>query len=819
MQLTIKTRLIATIAFLALLLVGIGSLGIVSLGDSNAGLKSVYEDRVVPLKQLKTISDAYAVQVIDAVNKANAGVMDAQTALAEVRKASAAIDEEWRKYMATTLTPREQQLASEAATLFAQADRDVGRLEQYLAGQQGSVAGLLGEFDGPLYASIDPISGKVTDLITLQLDVAKAQYESSQQQYALVRATAVAALVIGLLLALASGFFLLRAIAVPLANAVAVAGNIAQGKLDNTITIQRQDETGQLLAAMQQMQDSISRFVAAQQGMAAAHTAGQISARMDDSQYPGTFGEMARQVNTLVEDHINTTQTAIGVIGRYAQGDFAADMPQLPGEKAQITTAIAEVKRSLLAISNDIQLLAEAGARGDFSQRCDAQRYQHMFRDMLEHLNRLIVTCDVGFNDVLRVSEALARGDLSQSITADYPGLFGRTKAGVNATVASLSAIIGEVDAVVTAAAERGEFSQRLATEGREGFTLKLAERLNRLSTITDTGLRDVMRVVQALADGDLTQRIERDYPGLFGETREAVNATVENLRGLVGAIQSAGEVIQHAAREIAQGNADLSRRTEAQAANLEETAASSEELTGTVRQNADNAREANRLAQESARVSSQGAAAVSEVVETMNLIQQSARRIVDIIAVIDGIAFQTNILALNAAVEAARAGEQGRGFAVVAAEVRNLAQRSAVAAKEIKDLIGDSVAKVDHGSQRVQHAGQTMSEVEVSIKRVTDLIADIAAASQEQSAGIGQVNQAVTQMDEVTQQNAALVEEAAAAAEELQQQAEALAESVSVFKLGSQGAQAVTRLLSRAARPDELPALPASATLALPAA
>ncbi|MDP1646522.1 MAG: methyl-accepting chemotaxis protein, partial [Thiobacillus sp.] len=248
--------------------------------------------------------------------------------------------------------------------------------------------------------------------------------------------------------------------------------------------------------------------------------------------------------------------------------------------------------------------------------------------------------------------------------------------------------------------------------------------------------------------------------------------------------IKESVDAINTASKEIAAGNNDLSQRTEQQASSLEETASSMEELTSTVKQNADNAKQANQLAIGASNVAGKGGAVVGQVVHTMSSINESSRKIVDIISVIDGIAFQTNILALNAAVEAARAGEQGRGFAVVAAEVRNLAQRSAAAAKEIKTLIGDSVDKVENGSKLVAEAGSTMEEIVNAIKRVTDIMAEISAASSEQSAGIEQVNQAVGQMDEITQQNAALVEQATAAAESLQEQAGKLAQLVDTFKL-----------------------------------
>ncbi|MFT3800071.1 MAG: methyl-accepting chemotaxis protein [Burkholderiaceae bacterium] len=314
---------------------------------------------------------------------------------------------------------------------------------------------------------------------------------------------------------------------------------------------------------------------------------------------------------------------------------------------------------------------------------------------------------------------------------------------------------------------------------------------LNQVMSTSEAGLNDVARVLRAIAQGDLTERIDGEYHGTFGELKSYTNRTVEQLSRIVREIQEATGSIGTAAKEIAQGNADLSTRTEQQAASLEETAASMEELTSTVRQNADNARQANQLAVGASDVAVRGGGVVSEVVQTMTGISESSRKIVDIIAVIDGIAFQTNILALNAAVEAARAGEQGRGFAVVATEVRNLAQRSAEAAKEIKALIEDSVNRVDVGTKLVDEAGTTMSEIVASVKRVTDIMAEITVASQEQSSGIEQVNQAVTSMDEVTQQNAALVEEATAAAESLEEQSRALVQTVAVFKLGSESADA----------------------------
>ncbi len=344
-------------------------------------------------------------------------------------------------------------------------------------------------------------------------------------------------------------------------------------------------------------------------------------------------------------------------------------------------------------------------------------------------------------------------------------------------------AIEQEVARVVSGAV-LGDFNQRINEGDKEGFFLQLAQGVNELMETSSTGLNEVVRVLGALSRGDLTETITNDYAGTFGQLKDDSNSTVEKLKEIVGQIKDASESINTAAKEIASGNNDLSHRTEEQAASLEETAASMEELTSTVQANSQNAKHANQLAVGATDIAGKGVQVVGQVVSTMEGINESSRKVVDIISVIDGIAFQTNILALNAAVEAARAGEQGRGFAVVAVEVRNLAQRAAAAAAEIKGLIGDSVEKVEDGTKLVAQAGKTMEEIVGAIRGVTAIMSEISAASMEQTSGIEQVNQAIGQMDDVTQQNAALVEQAAAAAESLEEQTQNLAVTVGHFKL-----------------------------------
>jgi methyl-accepting chemotaxis protein len=346
-------------------------------------------------------------------------------------------------------------------------------------------------------------------------------------------------------------------------------------------------------------------------------------------------------------------------------------------------------------------------------------------------------------------------------------------------------AIEAEVDGLVKAAVA-GDFSKRVPLEGKKEFMLNLATSMNALCDTTGKALDDLAGMMSSLAGGDMTQRITAEYQGMFGKLKTDANMMAERIGSTVAEIKASATEVTSASAEISASTTDLSQRTEEQAASLEETSASMEEIASTVKNNAENAQQANASASATRDVADRGGQVVAQAVQAMAGIEESSRKISDIIGVIDEIARQTNLLALNAAVEAARAGEAGRGFAVVASEVRSLAQRSSQAAKDIKDLITNSNGQVKGGVELVNRAGTALTEIVDSIKKVAEIVADIANASNEQSTSIEQVNKSLTQMDEVTQQNSALVEENAATAKTLEHQAKAMAERVSFFKLNA---------------------------------
>jgi len=530
---------------------------------------------------------------------------------------------------------------------------------------------------------------------------------------------------------------LLRAVTGPLDRAFGYFERMARGDLNVQIEIERQDEIAKILEAAKHMQIKLGADM--EEMRRAADDATRVLVALDSS-----------SANVMVADNgrnIVFINNAFRSLFRAVQADIRQRYPQFDVDKL-IGQNIDQFHKNP---DNQRHILANFTTSHTVSTEIGG----HTFK---------IVASPVINSKGERLGSISEWNDITQELAAEQ-----------------------EISRIVAAAAQ-GDLEQRMQVNDKSGFFKQIGISVNELTGNASAAIQETNSALEKIAEGDLTAQIVTEYQGAFKDIKDNINATVGQLTEIITRIKEATDAINTASKEIATGNQDLSQRTEEQASSLEETASSMEELASTVKQNAENAKQANQMAVAASEVAVRGGAVVDQVVGTMSAINDASRKIVDIISVIDGIAFQTNILALNAAVEAARAGEQGRGFAVVAGEVRNLAQRSAAAAKEIKTLIGDSVDKVENGAKLVEEAGRTMEEIVASVKRVTDIMAEIAAASVEQSSGIEQVNQAITQMDEVTQQNAALVEEAAAAAESLEEQAQNLAQAVSLFRLQQAG-------------------------------
>ena len=492
---------------------------------------------------------------------------------------------------------------------------------------------------------------------------------------------------------------------------------------------------------------------------------------------------MARNLQREAELVGANPKRLMAVARQLAEGEKAetASLGHVPSGTiaSEVITSARAVERILESADDAIGGLAH----GDFSRRVDGSGLRGRHAAIAASINRSCEQLDAILGATTEAARKLAEGEIGTRLDMQAEGRFLVLRDSINGLRHSMNNFI-QMQQGALASARMGDTTYRIDTADLRGFQQQLAEGVNGLIQLFGSVLDEAGGVLSGLAKGNLRVRMDGSYEGRYAALAEDANATAEALRSVIGEIKTAVGAIDSAAAEIAAGNADLSSRTEQQAAALEETAASMEELTSTVRGNAENARSANQLAIGAADVAERGGRVVREVVDTMGQIHAQSRKIEDIIGVIDGIAFQTNILALNAAVEAARAGEQGRGFAVVAGEVRTLAQRSAAAAREIKQLISETVQRVDSGSQLVDTAGNTMAEILSAVKRVTDIMGEISAASAEQSSGIEQVSATVTHMDEATQQNAALVEEATAAARAMEDQARSLAAAVARFQV-----------------------------------
>ena len=843
--LTVGQRLAGMVGLAVLVATTLTGLGIYGLSASRDSLKTVYEDRLVPTGKMGQISSlmvenrsalrsALSEVKIEMTGKTPSLAMDAETstkAADAIQHNIASISALWKSYMASTLTPEEKILADKFAESRSHFVNDALKPAMITLRLNNHIATMrYADQTQRLFAATKV---DLDALIKLQLDIARNEYHAATTRYENTRLISLSALLGAMVILIMIGLTMARAMHKALGGEPEqikdAATRIAAGDLNFTIALAANDRNS-AIAAMSVLQNNVKALVADAAMLSQSAVEGRLATRADVSKHQGEFQAVVVGFNNTLDSVIEPLNVAANYIDRISKGDIPAKITvtyngDFNAIKNNLNQCIDAVNSMVIETSH----LEKSATEGHLDTRADASKYQGDFRKVIIGVNNCLDAVIGPLNIAAKYVDDISKGNIPAKITDTYNGDFNAIKNNLNTCIDAVNALVSDA-AILADATKKGLLSTRADAAKHDGDFRRVIEGVNstldyvirplnvaadcvdRISQgdipekITDTYYGDfntiknnlntcidaINRLVsdtdmlaEAVSEGHITKRADAlQHQGDFCKIIEGVNATLETVVAPIIAVKAAVETINTAAGEIASGNNNLSSRTEQQASTLEETAATMEELSSTVKHNAENAKQANLLALSASSVAVKGGEVVSTVVATMSAINTSAKKIEDIISVIDGIAFQTNILALNAAVEAARAGEQGRGFAVVAAEVRNLAQRSANAAKEIKGLISDSVNKTAEGTKQVENAGSTMDEVVISVKRVADIISEIAAASAEQSQGIAQVNDAVTILDEATQQNAALVEQAAAAAMSLVEQANALTDVVAVFKL-----------------------------------
>jgi len=865
-SITLRTRIISIFFVVAATSLALGYNGLSGIEFSNDKLSTVYQDRVIPLEQLKKVADMYAVNIVDTSHKVRNGNLTWAEGEANVDKALKEVDKQWKAYTSTYLVPEEQKLVKEAEPLFVKANQTTAELQDILRAQDAKRIATFTATE--LYPAIDPVSDKISELVNLQLKVAGDEYAAAETSFAQRRLMSIALIAIGVFLSGLMGYFLYNAIMPRVRDAIRYLMMSSQGvQHESVVRHGYRDELTDVMDAYRALRTRLD-FDSAE----TLAGVDRIKSALDNASIPVTVGnefnkliymnkagfELWNKMSPdLAKKHAGFAVEKLigGTLGQFIDNEEdRAKYVAIHREKFLMNTELGGRRMELtfnpvynddkvylgrmiqwndrtaeLEAEDEITRLVGEAAAGNLSERVNLEMLPHGFiLDTGKGINNMLDAVIGPLNIAAQYVDNISKGNIPDKITEEFKGDFNTLKNNLNQCIDAVNALISDTSTLADAA-KQGQLATRADASKHQGDFRKIVEGVNNTldsvigplnvaaqyvdniskgnipPQITDqyngdfnnikdnlntciSAVNELVEDANMLADaarrGDIFVRADTDkHQGDFRKIVEGVNETLEMIVSPIATVKMAAETINNAAQEIASGNNDLSQRTEHQASSLEETASSMEELASTVKQNAENAKQANQLAMAASTIAVRGGEAVSDVVTTMAAINASSRKIEDIISVIDGIAFQTNILALNAAVEAARAGEQGRGFAVVAGEVRNLAQRSATAAKEIKELISDSVGKTTEGTKQVENAGKTMEEIVTSVKRVSDIIGEITAASVEQSSGIDQVNNAITSMDEVTQQNAALVEEAAAAAESLMEQANTLVDSVNKFR------------------------------------
>lgn len=634
----------------------------------------------------------------------------------------------------------------------------------------------------------------LAELISYQQHLAMADGESAGLLAVSTRTLIIQLLVAALVMSFLLAWFITRSVTQPIARCIRIAEDVAKGDLDVDVRVDSTDEVGKLMAAMSVQVAKLKALIEDMNRMSKAHDSGDIDVAMPVNEYQNSFRTMAEGVNAMVFGYVAMNKKALACVMEFGQGNFEAPLERFPGKKAFINESVEQVRGNLKALIADALMLSQAAVNGKLAARADVNRHQGDFRKIVQGVNETLDAVINPLNVAAKYVEDISKGVIPSLITDNYNGDFNLIKNNLNVVVKMMNDLLRETDGLVKAALG-GQLTTRANAALFAGGWHQLVSGVNQTLDSVLQPINEASGILEKVAARDMTARVKGDYQGDHAKIKNSLNTAVENLDKALSQVSEGASQVASASEQISAGSQSQAQGANEQASSLEEISSSLEEIASMTKQNADNANQAKNLSGEADNNARQGTEAMARMSGAIGRIKESSDQTAKIVKTIDEIAMQTNLLALNAAVEAARAGEAGRGFAVVAEEVRNLAQRSAQAAKNTADMIGESVRNADDGVKIAHEVSSSFEQIAVSSKKVNDLIAEIAAASKEQSQGIDQVTTAVSQMDKVTQQNAANSEESASASEELSSQAQELQSMVAQFALSAQPNSSAQRI------------------------
>jgi methyl-accepting chemotaxis protein len=798
-NLNIGPRLYGIVGVAALSLIVVIVLGVNSLGTMNAEVDEMYNKELKPIQGWGEIQQSIAEarsQLVLALQHDPQGefatLHNHPTSLHtdEVRKQLDDIQQSWRN-IEDDLRAIDAGLADEIAAELRAFEQAVSTsIDRLLAGQYYQANVNLLERINPSFTALDASASEAADA---KVDEAAEAYENAQQLYGQTRLLLITIGLLAIVAVSALAWFIIRSITQPMGEAMDAANRISEGDFSANLEAKRGDETGRLIMAMKSMQTAIVGMKDEVGKLSKAAVAGRLDERADAEQYKGEYRNIVSGVNDTLDAMTGPLNMTADYVDRISKGDIPPKITdEYKGDFNKIKNNLNTCIDSINGVIEEMEHMAKEHDAGDIDVRVDEKRFQGAYKEMAEGVNGMVFGHIEVKKKAMGWFQELGRGNVNAEIE-QFPGKKRFINDAIEQVRANVKALIEDAF-MLAESAEAGKLATRADASRHDGDFRRIVEGINTTLDNVVGPLNDVRRVVDAMEEGDLTQKITAKYHGDFDELKEAINNTLTKLSDTIEQISEASDTLSNAAGQVSSTSQELSQSSSEEAASVEETSASLEQMTSSIDQNTENSRNTDKMAREARGQAEEGGEAVKETVQAM-------KQIAEKISIIDDIAYQTNLLALNAAIEAARAGEEGKGFAVVAAEVRNLAERSQVAAQEIGQTATSSV-------KLAEKAGELLDQMVPQIRKTSELVQEISAASEEQSQGVGQINSAMSQLNEATQQNASAAEELAATAEEMGGQANTLETLMAFFKINSRvtGDDAATRLIKQSIGGDKQP-------------